>query len=524
VARNRVGTLTQTGAGPSSALTRPSEGGAWRHAGVRSVRISKRAWAGAAAIAFVAALGVWAPTMHVVSSLLSDSYMTLYAGRWIAQHGIPHHEVFTIAARGRAWIDQQWLAELTDYELWRTGGYAAVALVSVASIGLCYGMLAAVMIKRGTSVVLAVCCSAIAIVVALPAMFIRAQTFAFPLFALLLALCLDDAEHERPRRRLILLLPLLAVWANVHGSVLMGAGLAAAYLVYRAISMARQGARRAAWECGALAVGALLMTLATPYGFGITHYYVNLLGNHGIAAASPEWRPPAGLTLLAFVAVLALVLASLAALLIRRRRPSWLLVSATAATAVAAAIASRNDVWFAMVAVLVIADATRGLMATATPSRRFASILATVAVGLAALGIADLATHTPAQYEQLTPVHAIAAAAAYASRYPCARILGDNDAASALLWLDPSLAGRVAFDARLEQYSEPQLDRWITFQVADTKQWLNTTRGYALLIGSTKYNPSLVHRLARLPNATTLVHDSRGIAVVNTSSNGRCSN
>jgi hypothetical protein len=524
MASKQVGTLPQTGAALSSALTRPSGGSERRHAGVRSARISKRAWAGVAAVAFVTALGVWAPTMHVVSSLLSDSYMTLYAGRWIAQHGIPHHEVFTTAARGRAWIDQQWLAELTDYELWRAGGYAAVALVSVAAIGLCYGVLAAVMIKRGTSVVLAICCSAIAIVVALPATFIRAQTFAFPLFALLLALCLDDAEHERPRRRLILLLPLLAIWANVHGSVLMGAGLAAAYLIYRAISMARQGARRTAWKCGALAVGALLMTLATPYGFGITRYYVELLGNRGIAAASPEWRPPSGLTLLVFVAVLALVLATLGTLLIRRRRPSWLLVSATAVTAVAAAIASRNDVWFAMVAVLLIADGTKGLITTATPSRRFASILATAAVGLAALGMADLARQTPAQYEQLTPVRAITAAAAYASLHPCARILGDNDAASALLWLDPSLAGRVAFDARLEQYSEPQLDSWITFQVADTKQWLNTTRGYALLIGSTKYNPSLVHRLARLPNATTLVHDPRGIAVVDASSSGDCSN
>ncbi len=83
-----------------------------------------------------------------------------------------------------------------------------------------------------------------------------------------------------------------------------------------------------------------------------------------------------------------------------------------------------------------------------------------------------------------------------------------------MLWHDPALAGRVAFDARLEQYPERALERWITFQLADGSGWLRTTRGYQLLIGSTIYNPSLAHRLAHMPASTVLARDSNGIAVV----------
>ena len=69
-----------------------------------------------------------------------DSYKALYDGRWIASHGIPHTEAFSIAAR-RRWIDEEWLAELIFYETWRIGGYALVAIVAALSIAAAYMIL-----------------------------------------------------------------------------------------------------------------------------------------------------------------------------------------------------------------------------------------------------------------------------------------------------------------------------------------------------------------------------------------------
>jgi hypothetical protein len=288
--------------------------------------------------------------------------------------------------------------------------------------------------------------------------------------------------------------------------------------------MVRRGVWRSAFGCVALAVGVLLMPMATPYGFQIVHYYTELLGNRAIAAASPEWRPPTfpSLTFFLFVAILALVLISVTAHLAKRRRLSWPLVSATAATALATAIASRNDVWFAMIAALLLADTVRTGLPTRGPERIFVAVLAAAAVGFAALGVGVLTTRSSAQYEGLTPLRAISGAAAYAAQHPCAHILADNDAAAALLWHYPSLAGRVAFDARLEQYPAPLLYRWITFQAADTKQWARSASGYQLLIGSSIYNPLLVHRLAHLAGGSVLARDGRGIAVLNAAATSAC--
>src|SRR5437588_96755 len=177
--------------------------------------------------------------------------MTLYTGRWIAAHGVPHHEVFTLAARGRPWVDQQWLAELIDYGAWRGAGYAGVAVLNALAIGCAYGLLAWVIRRFRVSVVLTVSACALAAVIALPAVFIRAQDLAMPLFAALLALCLTD--------RVAPIVPLLVLWANVHGSVLLGAALAVLYLLWRAWSTRRL-------RYVALAAAAALTPLATPSG------------------------------------------------------------------------------------------------------------------------------------------------------------------------------------------------------------------------------------------------------------------
>src|SRR4051812_27481433 len=51
-----------------------------------------------------------------------DSWLALVSGREIAEQGLPHHEVLTTIPAGRTWTDQQWLAQLTFYGLFRAGG------------------------------------------------------------------------------------------------------------------------------------------------------------------------------------------------------------------------------------------------------------------------------------------------------------------------------------------------------------------------------------------------------------------
>ncbi len=466
-------------------------------------------------IAFVGALALCLPAWHVVTRLLSDSYMTLYAGRWIAAHGIPHHEVFTAGAWGRPWIDQQWLAEIIDYEAWRAGGYGALGVLNAAAIAGAYAGLAAILMRRGASMALTVAACALAVFMALPAVFIRAQDLALPLFVGLLALCLSDSERDRPRAHVMLVVPLLVLWANLHGSVLVGVGLACAYLAYRGAVLIRHGHRAGGVGYWALAAVVTLTPLATPYGWHIVEYYRGLIGNSGVAAAAPEDRPPSlwDPSAVWFLVAMATTVIALSASRLRRQRVAVPLIGFTALTAGATMVASRNVVWFGMAAAVLLVSIAQDWLPTELPTRRFVTVMTAGAAGVAVLGVGWLVAPGGGGYESYTPLRAIAAAARYASAHPGARILGDNAAASALLWHDPSVDGRVAWDARLERYSAHSLERWIAYQRGTGAAWPATTRGYRLLLGATRYDQSLVMRLGSMSGYSVLARDGSGIAV-----------
>ena len=62
--------------------------------------------------------------------LVGDSWMTLIAGRDVADHGIPDRETLTIMASGARWIDQQWLGQLVVYGVEQAGGLAGLGVLA----------------------------------------------------------------------------------------------------------------------------------------------------------------------------------------------------------------------------------------------------------------------------------------------------------------------------------------------------------------------------------------------------------
>src|SRR5947209_10409516 len=137
---------------------------------------SRRDFSTVAAAAFAGALAIYLARSGF-KTLQPDTYRLLYSGRWIAQHGVPAHDAFTVAAHGRAFADQQWLAELTDYEAWRVGGYNGLALLAALLFGSGFAMLASLMRRRGASVAVTIACSSLAVFGTLGLTFIRAQLF-----------------------------------------------------------------------------------------------------------------------------------------------------------------------------------------------------------------------------------------------------------------------------------------------------------------------------------------------------------
>ncbi len=64
--------------------------------------------------------------------ITQDSWLALTGGRYIAAHGIPQHDTLFVVTHGARWLDQQWLAQLATYDLYKVGGVQLYGLLYVA--------------------------------------------------------------------------------------------------------------------------------------------------------------------------------------------------------------------------------------------------------------------------------------------------------------------------------------------------------------------------------------------------------
>src|SRR5438876_592360 len=122
-----------------------------------------------------------------------DAWFALLGGREVLHHGLPSTDGLTYWTAGRHWVDQQWLGQAGSYALYSVGGLKLFALSHVL---LLTGSLAIVCIaarRRGASPRAVAWVAVVAVyLLALSAGHVRTQSFAYPLFAVLLLLLLDD--------------------------------------------------------------------------------------------------------------------------------------------------------------------------------------------------------------------------------------------------------------------------------------------------------------------------------------------
>src|SRR4051812_10622283 len=180
---------------------------------------------------------------------------------------------------------------------------------------------------------------AIALLLLVPACFgplvaIRGQLFSA--CALLLR-----SEAQTPSRRIWLLVPLLALWGNLHGAVLTGAAVAGAYLVF-------ERGRKRPLESVAVAVASALALCANPALWNTPEYVLGVLHNEAARQAIGLWAPLSPRDWLDVVFVLAAV--PLVAGALRSRPKLWEIV-ALAGLALLTVHAARGGMWLALFAV-----------------------------------------------------------------------------------------------------------------------------------------------------------------------------
>ena len=384
----------------------------------------------------------------------ADSWLVLLSGRAIHSGGLPHADHWTVLANGRTWVDQQWLAQVFLFRVQEIGGLRLAVLAGVL-IALGSFVAAAVLaVRRGatprplTWVVLAALAP-----YGRSADNLRAQSLCYPLFLAVLWLL------TRPRSRWTLLVfPLLVLWANLHGSVFLAAALVAGCGLLRR--------RQTPWYWTVAFVGGpWLSLLISPYAGDLPRYYRTLLVNPAFGRYVTEWKPMT-LSLLdvptyaIFAAILILTGTGRTGW---QREERFILLGCS----LASLLAVRNAVWLALAAIVLLTPAAARVVAPfeiAALARRMNRVIVAVAAIAVVAAVASTATKPADWYGASYPARAATVASAAAGAD--GRVFATEDFADWLLWTRPALAGRVAFDARLELLHADELKRIFAFEGA----------------------------------------------------------
>lgn len=270
-------------------------------------------------------------------------------GRLVAHGHLPGALPFATAPTA-GWHDAPALGELVFHGLVSLGGDRMLIVAQVLAAAIGFGALAAGIEERVAGPV-----GALVALGALPSLLVtRNGLYSLALFPVLLLLL------ERGRR-LWLAVPLIVLWANLYGGVLVGWALLAVYVAV---------ARRRAWPVLALATVGLF---ATPALWHTADYYRGAISNEAAKLGVGLWSP-LGLTLFDVLLVIA------AALLVYAAGRQWRPWEAVAALGLAAATVhtARIGVWLLMVAAY---PATRGLrMPATTRVPRLAAVVPLIAI------------------------------------------------------------------------------------------------------------------------------------------------
>jgi hypothetical protein len=457
----------------------------------------------------IAVVATWTAllALSMPKLIVQDTWLAFVDGRLIAAGGLPHVDTLTFWSLGRPWTDQQWGAHLALYELARHGGVRAAVLFGIACV---VGALVAAAIatrRLGASPRSAAIGLLLPLVGAPWLTQVRTQSFALVPFVLVYALLALDARN--PGRRVLLVLPLLVVWANLHGSVALAAGLVA---LYGLTLLRHTSARRRAVL---LVVGAPLCVLASPYGLDLVDYYRLMLLHPPLADFVREWRPPA---VEAVTAVFFLSAFATTALWSRHHRvltsfERW----ALALLLLGALTAVRNAVWFELAAAIsfprLLDAAWSSTVAPTLGVRRINLVLGSAATVAAVLVIGTHVARPAAWLERDRPPAAAAAVAAAAG--PHGIVLADDEHADWLLWQQPSLEGRVAYDVRFELFDRRQLVQISRLQQASRPVWARCGAGATVVTFAGNEELRLVREAGVLaPGARAVASGSHFAAVV----------
>ncbi|MBR0699546.1 hypothetical protein JQ599_06520 [Bradyrhizobium diazoefficiens] len=244
-----------------------------------------------AALPWAVGLCVYAMLLVAGPRLLADpdSYSHIEVGRWIIAHGaLPASDPFSFSMRGAPWITFEWLSEVIYAGIYALAGWPGVVAIAAAAIALAFGLFTSFLLRE-LSPTLTLLMVMAAVVLLAPHMLARPHVFVLPVmvtWAAALVRCMDRAGPPP-----YWALPLLVLWTNLHGSVVLALGLIGPAVLEALLREARSEWPRVLLRWLPFTALAVAASCLTPHGPEPLLMPLTTLGLGSALAWIAEWRP-----------------------------------------------------------------------------------------------------------------------------------------------------------------------------------------------------------------------------------------
>ena len=191
-----------------------------------------------------------------------DTWWHIAAGEWMLRHGaVPRVDPFSFTFAGKPWVAHEWLAEVLMALAYRAGGWDAVLALEGGAAALAFGLLARHLARWANRLavllllLLALACTS-------PSLLVRPHILALPALEIWTAgLLIARSRATTPSP---LLLPVMLIWVNLHGSFVFGIALAVPLALEALTTAAPDDRARVARGWGLFIVAAVIVAMASP--------------------------------------------------------------------------------------------------------------------------------------------------------------------------------------------------------------------------------------------------------------------
>jgi len=236
-------------------------------------------------------IGIYTVFLLAGNQLLNDpdTYWQITVGQWILDHrAVPQTDTYSFTMYGQPWISTQWLSQVLLAGSYSIAGWTGPVVLAAASIAVTFGLLARFLTRHLTEAA-SIAFMAMAVALVAGHLVARPHVLAMPIMVAWVGGLV--AAMDRRAAPSFWLLPLMALWANLHGGFVLGLALIAPMALDAVWNAGAPLRKSLALRWALFATAALLASCLTPYGWDALFAARRILNLGKALDLIGEWRP-----------------------------------------------------------------------------------------------------------------------------------------------------------------------------------------------------------------------------------------